>query len=610
MGLAGKKKKLFDDQYEILSIVGRGSRSVVYHARMAGGSQEEVALKVLLAPPRADVPGGAHGAPTPSLRDQLSNEALAMIGARHHYVVRLNDFQSVQELCYLSLEYAPYGDLLAYTKTKGGQLDARQADRFFRQGVDAFHFIHSVGILHRDIKPDNILVLSDEEIRISDFGIALLPGTTGGVDPAAMGTMSYLAPEVLNGAPHTTQADIYAFGVTFYELLSGRHPFEDVPPAHQLEVRKGIRHISIARPDVPVRLGDLVMSCLEFDPQTRVRSFRELLIELGGFTYDSAFQTAPAHNNDKSDKASEEVEIKASEDIEIIETPSVDTNTAIEEPYDYELSSPVIEPLPVRHEEQSWEPEPAFEAELDEDGGRSYAAPSANLSRYPLYEKGKGAPQTPLPQSEKREPEKREPEKRERKSKREPREKQPREKGEKKKVTDAPMERSLKKQKSMGKTGRRVRLLRLIVLSFLVGLATAALLYTSPEVLSKKVATFAPKASEQSFFGPVTPLTEGTTLATLPAGVYTGTVTGVIPSRTLPLTLISDGKQELTILLGIEGAAPLTISREQAPKGFRYMVGGLVLRFNPSEDTKQLGGTVENLIGREKGEWSVALRQQ
>ena len=115
MAVASKKKKIFDKRYEILSIVGRGARSVVYHARYIDGDREEVALKLLL-----DKREGV----TPS--DLLRKEALAMVSSRHKYVIRLDDFHSLGDLCYLTMELARLGDLRQYLKKKGGKLNSKQ----------------------------------------------------------------------------------------------------------------------------------------------------------------------------------------------------------------------------------------------------------------------------------------------------------------------------------------------------------------------------------------------------------------------------------------------------------------------------------------------------
>jgi serine/threonine protein kinase len=270
MGLAEKKKKIFDGRYEILEIVGRGACSVVYHARHAMSSSSEVGLKVLL-----NQKGG-----TPNT-DKLRKEALAMVSSRHRYVVRLDDFHSVKDLCYLSMEYAAEGDLRKYRAKFGGKIPLPQAEKFFLQVAEALNFVHRVGIVHRDIKPDNILVMNENETRLTDFGVAVLPGEIASFDElrSGVGTMSYMAPEVLEGTRCDKLSDIYSLGVSFYEMISGVHPFDNAPLIQQLDVRKdeALTHISKLVPEVPAHIAEAIMKAMRYDPAQRFQSLSELL---------------------------------------------------------------------------------------------------------------------------------------------------------------------------------------------------------------------------------------------------------------------------------------------------------------------------------------------
>ena len=277
MSVANKKKKIFDGRYEVLSIVGRGACSVVYHAKNVTSPSSEVALKVLI-----NQPGGT------SSTDRLRKEALAMVSSRHKYVIRLDDFHSVQDLCYLSMEYAKEGDLRKYTSKLGGKLTVQQAHAFFRQTAEALNFVHRVGITHRDIKPDNILVLNDREIRLTDFGVAVLPGEQASLDDLqqGVGTMSYMAPEVLEGKSCDKLSDIYALGVCFYEMITGNHPFENAPLVKQLEVRadNNFPHVSKLAPAIPKQFADVIMRCMKFQPDKRFASMNDLLKALNEFS--------------------------------------------------------------------------------------------------------------------------------------------------------------------------------------------------------------------------------------------------------------------------------------------------------------------------------------
>ena len=266
---AGKTKKVFDGRYEILAIVGRGSGSVVYRARHVTAPHNEVALKVLV-----NKKGGAPSS------DQLRKEALAMVSSRHKYTVRLDDFHSVGQLCYLSMEYAPEGDLRKYIARHSGVLSMLQIERFMMQVAEALAFIHQAGILHRDLKPENILVINDRQVRLADFGVAVLPGEESSIEELqkGVGTMDYMAPEVLEAIESTKQSDVYLFGVTFYEIITGTHPFANIPLAQVIEARKdkNITPIKELRPDCPAHIASIIAKALAFNPSDRFLSARDM----------------------------------------------------------------------------------------------------------------------------------------------------------------------------------------------------------------------------------------------------------------------------------------------------------------------------------------------
>lgn len=269
MALAGKKKKIFDGRYEILSIVGRGAASVVYHARHVDTPSSEVALKVLIQSKEES-----------KTSEKLRKEALAMVSSRHKYVIRLDDFHSVGDLCYLSMEYAAESDLRKYSQKFGGKLSPVQGELFLLQLAEALAFMHNAGIVHRDIKPDNILVASPKEIRLADFGVTVLPGEESSLADlqAGVGTMDYMAPEVLEGKRYDAASDIYSLGVAFYELLSGQHPFANIPLAQQLEVRREGKFTPLykAAPNVPIYLSNLIMQAMQYDTARRIKNAKEI----------------------------------------------------------------------------------------------------------------------------------------------------------------------------------------------------------------------------------------------------------------------------------------------------------------------------------------------
>jgi serine/threonine protein kinase len=266
----GQKKKIFDGRYDILSIVGRGACSVVYHARHISPPITDVALKVLI---------NKQGKRANS--DRLRKEALAMVSSRHRYVIRLDDFHSVGDLCYLSMEFAPESDVRKFAARSGGRLGVVQAERFLLQAAEALGFIHRAGIIHRDLKPDNILVMNQNEIRLGDFGVAVLPGEESSLEELqqGIGTMDYMAPEVLEGVRYDQRSDVYALAVTFYEILSGKHPFAGLPIAEQLTARKdgAVPPLSALAPEVPGYLSTVIMKAMSYSEEQRYPTGRDML---------------------------------------------------------------------------------------------------------------------------------------------------------------------------------------------------------------------------------------------------------------------------------------------------------------------------------------------
>lgn len=270
---SSKTRKIFDGRYEIVAIVGRGAASVVYHGRRATAPYADVAIKVLTD----------KGATVPA-KERLRKEALAMLYARHRYVVRLDDFRSVGDLCYLSMEFAPHRDLRNYITEHGAQCSAAQRERYFTQAAEALGYVHRAGLIHRDIKPDNILVMNEAEIRIADFGVAVLPSDEASLTDLqrGVGTMEYLAPEVLDGVRCDQRSDVYSLGVTFYELIAGQHPFSQAPLAEQLEIRKDGAFAELAQvaPNVPEYINTAIMRSLSFDPANRFENGQQLFESL------------------------------------------------------------------------------------------------------------------------------------------------------------------------------------------------------------------------------------------------------------------------------------------------------------------------------------------
>jgi predicted Ser/Thr protein kinase len=235
-------------QYEVESVIGRGGMGVVYRARQRS-LDRLVALKVLTAPIDADA----------DFEERFRREARALASLSHPGIVAVHDFGRAGEYWFLAMEYVDGTDLRRVIDSRA--ITPREALSIVGQVCDALQFAHDRGVVHRDVKPANVLLDRDGRVKISDFGLAKLIGAAPAVgltrSAQVMGTPHYMAPEQIEtplSVDH--RADIYSLGVVFYELLTGELPIGRFSPPSQ-------------RVQVDVRLDDVVMRALEKDPPRR-----------------------------------------------------------------------------------------------------------------------------------------------------------------------------------------------------------------------------------------------------------------------------------------------------------------------------------------------------
>ena len=236
-------------QLEILAFIGKGGMGAVYKARQPG-LDRLVALKIL--PPQV-----ASG---PAFAERFNREARALAKLSHPNIVAVHEFGQVGGLPFFIMEFVDGLNLRQLERTR--KLSAREALQIVPQICEALQFAHDEGIVHRDIKPDNILIDKKGRVKIADFGIAKLMGREAEGDLTAtkgiIGTPNYMAPEQVE-QPETVdhRADIFALGVVFYEMLTGELPLGKFAPP------------SSGRLEVDVRLDEVVLRALEKKPERR-----------------------------------------------------------------------------------------------------------------------------------------------------------------------------------------------------------------------------------------------------------------------------------------------------------------------------------------------------
>ncbi len=260
-------------RYEIEREIGQGGMAVVYLARDVKHDRK-VALKVL----RPEL-SSAMGV------DRFPREIHIIAQMHHPHILPLHDSGEVDGFLYYVMPYVD-GETLRARLTSKGSLSINESVRLLQEITDALSYAHNLGVMHRDIKPDNVM-LSGKHATVMDFGIAKAVRastkeklTTIGI---AVGTPQYMAPEQAMAEENVDhRTDIYAIGVLGYEMLTGHPVFEGttaqaVLSAHVLEQPKDVRE---RRPDVPPLLAEALLKCLAKDPINRWQTADELLAQL------------------------------------------------------------------------------------------------------------------------------------------------------------------------------------------------------------------------------------------------------------------------------------------------------------------------------------------
>ena len=263
------------DGYEILEPLGEGAYAEVYKARSTDKG-DTVVLKSPNPQLFAD----------PALFQRYQREVEIARRLDHPGVQRSLDIGNNRTEPYLVLEYIEGTNLRQVLREMGGAVPVDQATRWGRQLAEAIGYLHAQGIVHRDLKPENVLVDHDGNLKIADFGTAMLEGArrlTWKHLSESLGTPDYMSPEQVQGERGDVRSDIYAWGVLMYEFLTGGVPFEGdnwlaVMAGHLQGTPRAITRI---RPEVPPALEAVVLHAMRRYPEARYQTAVDLLADLG-----------------------------------------------------------------------------------------------------------------------------------------------------------------------------------------------------------------------------------------------------------------------------------------------------------------------------------------
>ena len=267
--------KMLDNRYEVLERIGTGGMAVVYKAR-CHRLNRLVAIKILKPELASDEDF--------LRRFQSESQAVAMLS--HTNIVSIYDVCRSDGLDYIVMELIDGMSLKQYMIKRGTPLNWREALHFITQIVRALGHAHSRGIVHRDIKPHNIMVLRDGSVKVTDFGIARLTSAAQAtLTQEALGSVHYISPEQAKGSHVDGRSDLYSVGVMLYEMLTGRLPFEGETP-----VFVAIQHINSIpisprelNPDIPEALETITMKAMAPNADQRYLSAEEMLEDLKEF---------------------------------------------------------------------------------------------------------------------------------------------------------------------------------------------------------------------------------------------------------------------------------------------------------------------------------------
>ncbi len=262
---------LFGERYEILGVLGQGGMGAVYKARDRE-LDRLIALKVIRPELATD----------PAILARFKQELILSRNITHKNVVRIFDLGEAEGIRFISMEYVDGEDLRTILRREG-KFSPKDAISVVEQVCRALDSAHSEGVIHRDLKPQNIMRDKNGRIVVMDFGLARSLGDSGMTQTGAIvGTMEYMSPEQALGTTLDQRSDIFSVGLIFFELLTGKAPYKaDTAIASLMKrTREDAQSASDVDASVPKSLSAIVSRCLEREPANRYHSAVELLQQL------------------------------------------------------------------------------------------------------------------------------------------------------------------------------------------------------------------------------------------------------------------------------------------------------------------------------------------
>ena len=254
-------------KYVATDIIGHGAFSIVYK-----GEHKDLNMPVVIKMMRHDL------ALYPEFMNSFRNEAKTIASLNHEHIVKVYDFDERYRTLFIIMEYVQ-GDSLIDMISHLKALPAKLAVNFLDQICSALEYAHQRGIVHRDINPSNIIIQPNDQLKIFDFGLACPTGTE---DFSNTGTAFYMAPEQIEGDPVDPRTDIYALGITVYEMVTGQRPFpeDDLKSLLDLHLSHNIPDPARIVPDLPELLRNFIIKAGRRNPAERYQNVAEAIEDL------------------------------------------------------------------------------------------------------------------------------------------------------------------------------------------------------------------------------------------------------------------------------------------------------------------------------------------